>query len=83
MLGRSGRGTTLPERGRMGRRSKRKLMLWWCCTRDHHEDWFVVAGHAFDAARFFEMQEGCAEGDAQAQRLLVLPQEYQDEKYVG
>ena len=67
----------------MGRRPKRKLMLWWCWTQDHHEDWFVVAGHGFDAVGFFEGQEGYAEGDAQAEGLLVLPEEYQDEKYVG
>lgn len=67
----------------MGKRPKRKLMVWWCWTQDHHEDWFVVARHGFDAVVFFEQHEGYAEGDAQAEGLLVLPEEYQDEKYVG
>jgi hypothetical protein len=58
-------------------------MLWWCWTEDHHEDWFVVAGHGFDAVRFFEQQEGYAGGDAQAEGLLTLPEEYQDKRYVG
>jgi hypothetical protein len=32
---------------------------------------------------FFERQEGYEEGDAQAEGLLVLAEEYQDEKHVG
>jgi len=65
------------------KRPKRELTLWWCWTEDHHEDWFVVAGHGFDAVGFFEEHEGYAEGDVQAEGLLTLPEEYQDEKYVG
>lgn len=67
----------------MGGRPKRKLMLWWCWTQDHHEDWFVVAEHGFDAVGFFEEYEGYGEGDAQAEGLMILPEEYQDEKYLG
>jgi hypothetical protein len=67
----------------MSGRPKRKLQLWWCWTDDHDEDWFVVAGHGFDAVRFFEEQEGYEEGDAQAQSVLTLPEEFQDERYVG
>jgi len=67
----------------MGRRPKPKLMLWWCWTEDHHEDWFVVAGEGLAAAGFFESYEGYAEGDVQAEGLMILPEEYQDEKYVG
>ena len=43
------------RRKRMGQRpkqkqkQKQKLMLWWCWTEDHHEDWFVVAGHGVAA----------------------------------
>lgn len=65
------------------RRRNRKLMLWWCWTEDHHEDWFVVAGQGFNAVGFFEEQEGYEEGDVQAQGLVTLPEEFQDEKYVG
>jgi hypothetical protein len=67
----------------MGQRPKRKLMLWWCWTEDHDEDWFVVAKHGSAAAAFFESAEGYAEGDAQAQDLTIVPEEYQDEKHVG
>jgi hypothetical protein len=67
----------------MGKRPKQKLMLWWCWTEDHHEDWFVVAGHGFAAVGFFESQEGYAEGDVHAKGLRILPEEYQEEKYVG
>lgn len=67
----------------MGRRPKPKLMLWWCWTEDHHEDWFVVAGRGSRAAGFFESEEGHAEGDVHAEGLLVLPEECQDDKHVG
>jgi hypothetical protein len=77
-----------PRRGvvggkRMQAPRKRKLELWWCWTEDHHEDWFVVAGHGFDAVRLFEEYEGYDEGDAQAESVLTLPEEYQDKRYVG
>jgi hypothetical protein len=67
----------------MKTRRKRKLELWWCWTEDHDEDWFVVAGHRFEAARLFERYEGYGEGDAQAESVLTLPDEHQDERYVG
>lgn len=41
-------------------RPNRKLTLWWCWTEDHHEDWFVVAGHGFDAVGFFDKHKGYA-----------------------
>ena len=71
------------RRKRMGQRPKQKLMLWWCWTEDHHEDWFVVAGHGVAAVGFFESEEGYGEGDVQAKGLRILPEEYQDEKYLG
>lgn len=67
----------------MGKRPKQKLMLWWCWTEDHHEDWFVVAGHGSAAVGFFEGAEGYAEGDAHAEGLTILPGDHQDKKYVG
>jgi hypothetical protein len=71
------------RRKRMGHRPKQKLMLWWCWTEDHHEDWFVVAGHGVAAVGFFESEEGYGEGDVHAEGLRILPEEHQDEKYVG
>jgi hypothetical protein len=66
-----------------GRDPVRALMLWWCWTEDHHEDWFVVAVDDLAAAAFFEGYEGYGEGDAVAESLVMLPEEYQDEQYVG
>jgi hypothetical protein len=68
---------------RMGGRPNRKLMLWWCSTDDHDEDWFVVARGRADAEGFFEGAEGYGAGDARAERVSVLPPEYQDGKFAG
>lgn len=67
----------------MGKRPKQKLMLWWCWTEDHHEDWFVVAGHGVAAVGFFASYEGYAEGDVHAEGLMILPGDYQDQEYLG
>jgi hypothetical protein len=71
------------RRKRMSQRPKQRLMLWWCWTEDHHEDWFVVAGRGVAAVGFFESAEGYGKGDVRAEGLRILPEEYQDEKYVG
>ncbi len=67
----------------MSPRPRKKLLLWWCSTEDHHEDWFVVAKDAIAAARLFERYEGYGKGDAEARDVTTLPAEYQDQKYVG
>ena len=51
----------------------RPWRLYWACTDDGHEDWFVVARDASGAARFHERAEGYDPGDARATLVGSLP----------
>lgn len=67
----------------MPRVPKSKLRLWWCQTADHDEDWFVVDRTQAGAEEFFRLHEGYHEGDVWAERLGLLPDEYQEEALQG
>lgn len=45
---------------------KQTIKLYWCTTRDHDEDWFVLANSARQARAFHEHYEGYGSGDARA-----------------
>ena len=49
------------------------MKLYWVTTEDHDEDWFVVASSAEEAAEFHEKEEGYAPGDAEAEKVLAIP----------
>ena len=49
------------------------MMLFWVSTKDHDEDWFVVARSATDASRFFERIAGYDPGDAIAELVMEIP----------
>lgn len=53
--------------------------LFWVETDDHDEDWFVVAGSAREAARFFEDYEGYDRQEASAKAVMELPEDRDDE----
>ena len=59
----------------MGRRKNnhQSYAVYWCTTREHREDWFVVASSAAEAARFHEAAEGERPGSVFADRLAPLP----------
>lgn len=59
-----------------------RLKLYWCWTVDHHEDWFVVARGAREARRFHDLAEGY-DGEAQAELVAPLPEDFQDEGRKG
>lgn len=46
------------------------LHLYWVTTRDHDEDWFIVAANSRSAQRFHERYEGYNPGDAAAELVL-------------
>jgi hypothetical protein len=50
--------------------------LYWCSTPDHDEDWFVVARDATEAARYLEEAEGYGSGEASAELLREVPDEW-------
>lgn len=49
---------------------RRCLHLYWVTTRDHDEDWFIVATNSRSARRFHEHYEGYNSGDATANLVL-------------
>ena len=49
------------------------MKLYWVTTEDHDEDWFVVASSAKEAARYHEKEEGYDTGDAEAEKVLDIP----------
>ena len=49
------------------------MNLYWVTTEDHDEDWFVVASSAEEAAEFHEKEEGYGAGDAEAEKVLDIP----------
>lgn len=53
--------------------SQTPMMLFWCVTDDHEEDWFVVALSAVMAARFHEREEGYNPGNARCRLVCRLP----------
>jgi len=59
------------------RRRAKRFALYWCTTADGDEDWFVVAHSPREAKRFHEDVEGYERGDADAERVALLPPELQ------
>lgn len=60
----------------------RATSLYWVSTKDHDEDWFVLAASRKAAAKFFENSDGYAPGDATAVFLETLPvDQYFEEGY--
>ena len=57
------------------RRRAKRFALYWCTTADGDEDWFVVAHSPREAKRFHEDAEGYERGDADAERVALLPPE--------
>jgi len=49
------------------------VILYWCETDDHDEDWFLVAPSARKACRIHEDQEGYGRGDARATVVCRIP----------
>src|SRR5262245_27742948 len=49
------------------------MNLYWCETKDHDEDWFVVASSAHEAQHFHEIEEGYGERDARATLVCRIP----------
>jgi len=52
------------------------MKLFWVTTKDHDEDWFVVAESAAEASEFHEDEEGYEPGDATAEEVLIIPDGY-------
>lgn len=59
------------------------LKLYWVITDDGDEDWFVIARSAREACRFHEECEGYDIGMASSSLVTALPEQCQDERYVG
>ena len=57
-----------------------QLLLFWCTTDDHHEDWFIVAQSAAQARDTHETLEGYNEGDATAEFVCEVPPDAPDRK---
>ena len=53
--------------------AKRKMKLYWASTGDHHEDWFIVAATAQEAAKLHEDLEGYNPGEARVEEILAIP----------
>jgi len=51
-----------------------KMKLYWVTTVDHHEDWFMIASTAKEAAKLHEKYEGYNSGDAIAEEILQIPE---------
>lgn len=49
------------------------MILFWVTTKDHDEDWFIVALNAEEACRFHEDAEGYDIGEATVEEILVIP----------
>jgi len=52
------------------------LKLYWVTTGDHCEDWFVVARNPMAAARFHETAEGYERGEASAEEIMPIPNDF-------
>lgn len=50
------------------------MYLYWVTTKDHGEDWFLVANSAEEATFFHESVEGYELGEAMAERILEIPE---------
>jgi hypothetical protein len=50
--------------------TRKTIKLYWCTTRDHDEDWSILADSASQARVYHEYHEGYGAGDARA-RLIV------------
>lgn len=57
--------------------SNKRLKLYWCSTGDHDEDWFMVARNSRQAASLHANWEGYDPGDAQAEFVAEIPDEWQ------
>ncbi|MFC1866516.1 hypothetical protein ACFL0H_00020 [Thermodesulfobacteriota bacterium] len=50
------------------------MNLYWVTTKDHGEDWFIVANNAEEAAAFHVVMEGYEPGDASTEIILEIPE---------
>ncbi len=50
------------------------MKLYWVTTKDHDEDWFIVASNSKEAAKFHEGYEGYNPGAAHAEEILKIPE---------
>jgi hypothetical protein len=57
-----------------------KMKLYWVTTDDHHEDWFMIASTAREAAKMHEKYEGYDAGEAIAEKILQIPENISCEK---
>lgn len=51
------------------------MNLYWVTTKDHVEDWFVVASNHMEAETFFADFEGYGFEDAIAEFIMAIPAE--------
>ena len=49
------------------------MRLFWVCTEDHHEDWFIFAETEVEAEKLHEELEGYNPGDASAILVCYVP----------
>lgn len=54
--------------------------LYWVTTKDHDEDWFVVAKSDKEACSFHEEYEGYSPAEARAKKICFLPAKYYEEE---
>jgi hypothetical protein len=54
--------------------------LYWVTTKDHDEDWFVVAKSDTAACSFREEYEGYSPGEARAKKICSVPAKYYEEE---
>lgn len=52
------------------------MNLYWVETDDHHEDWFILAESEKRAELIHEEFEGYDDGDAKAQFVTKVPEEF-------
>ena len=50
------------------------MYLYWVTTKDHGEDWFLVANGTEEATFFYESMEGYELGEAMAEMIMEIPE---------
>ena len=63
----------------MAKTKANALKLYWVTTDDHCEDWFVVARGPKAAAHFHEVAEGYERGEASAEEIMPIPNDFNPE----
>ena len=51
------------------------MKLYWVTTEDHDGDWFIVASSPEEASIYHENMEGYNPGDAEAEKILDIPED--------